>query len=778
MNSLFTLHTPPQDSALDNATRVVPPLFPLRHFVAVNPYLGYSATDMAAASVEMAATQGASLWMPGSYYSALFSRGDIGSPDLDHAQKKLGTSFSLGQLLSWADRAPKAFSPLPTYASFLDEAKPGAAWEHWVACQIGQFCGAYYDVNQATWPMPWRHLPLLEAWREYAAHDASPEIAGLSGFRKLVAEMPDDETEAVNALADALRPPSVPLEKFLIREITSLPGWAGYVQFRVREHALRGRSDTSLRQFLAIRLAYDLGLKRAFGSAEFDRLWARTAEPNEPTLQAAMLAQVWQTACEAAYQRRLVAKLLAPIAQPTPETPSLQVVFCIDVRSERFRRHLERVEPTVQTLGFAGFFGVPVQFSDPATGEQTSRVPALFAPKLSTGLAARDEEQIVSARELSRAWQGFQHAAASCFTYVESFGLGAILGAVRKRPKPKCNSAIPHWNGVSFEDRLSIAEGALRGMGLDRCFAPLVVICGHGSTSVNNPQASALECGACGGHAGDHNARLAATLFNDVQIRVSLSERGIRIPTETIFVAGIHNTTTDEIELFEDTRFGIASAARVGLAREWFTKAAVHSRAERDGVLGHAGQWGERSADEAETRPEFGLANNAAILLAPRAISRGKHLDARVFLHDYDHTRDPSLDQLVFLLSAPGVVASWINLQYYGSRVDPDRHGSGNKVLHNVCGGIGVVEGNAGDIRPGLAWQSLHDGERFVHEPLRLSLVAAAPRAALDAALVRASSALELVSNNWIHLVSLEGGSAYTRRADGTWLALTTEALD
>ena len=83
---------------------------------------------------------------------------------------------------------------------------------------------------------------------------------------------------------------------------------------------------------------------------------------------------------------------------------------------------------------------------------------------------------------------------------------------------------------------------------------------------------------------------------------------------------------------------------------------------------------------------------------------------------------------LELILTAPVVVASWISLQYYGSAVAPAAFGAGNKLLHNVVGGIGVFEGNGGVLRGGLPWQSVHDGEGLVHEPLRLS-VSSRPRA-------------------------------------------------
>lgn len=69
---------------------------------------------------------------------------------------------------------------------------------------------------------------------------------------------------------------------------------------------------------------------------------------------------------------------------------------------------------------------------------------------------------------------------------------------------------------------------------------------------------------------------------------------------------------------------------------------------------------------------------------------------------------------------------------------DPERLGSGNKLLHNVLGGyLGVFESNGGDLRVGLARQSVHDGRRWVHEPLRLTGVIDAPAAAIEQVLAQ-----------------------------------------
>ncbi len=73
---------------------------------------------------------------------------------------------------------------------------------------------------------------------------------------------------------------------------------------------------------------------------------------------------------EAAFRKSLLDELLTKTSadrSPQPSRPDAQLVFCIDVRSEPFRRALEAVGH-YETLGFAEFFGLPV-------GERARRRP-------------------------------------------------------------------------------------------------------------------------------------------------------------------------------------------------------------------------------------------------------------------------------------------------------------------------------------------------------------------------------------------------------------------
>ncbi|HNC01596.1 MAG TPA: Na-translocating system protein MpsB, partial [Leptospiraceae bacterium] len=123
---------------------------------------------------------------------------------------------------------------------------------------------------------------------------------------------------------------------------------------------------------------------------------------------------------------------------------------------------------------------------------------------------------------------------------------------------------------------------------------------------------------------------------------------------------------------------------------------------------------------------------------------------------------------LELLMTAPAVVASWINLQYYASTTNPDVYGAGNKLLHNVTGNKGVFEGNHWNLKSGLPLQSVFDGKRFVHIPIRLQIIIEAPQEEIDKILNKHSSIGDLVKNEWVYLIQWdENGDFYLKNQ--TW---------
>ena len=375
-----------------------------------------------------------------------------------------------------------------------------------------------------------------------------------------------------------------------------------------------------------------------------------------------------------------------------------------------------------------------------------ARCPALIAPSyvVCEGIRGATPAQSESARHIvhlrrrvAAAWNAFTSSAVSSFLFVETLGLffGArIARELLARARPSAGAPLGptlepqivdgRRTGLNEDERLALAESALRGMSLTAGFARLVLLVGHGSTSANNPYATSLNCGACGDYSGEANARVAADVFNDPAVRRGLGERGIRIPDDTWFLGCRHDTATDELTIFDAGEAPDTHREDIAAAQKALSSASELARRERAPTLGIAvGKDTDRavlarSRDWSQVRPEWGCAGNAAFIAAPRSRTAGADMRGRAFLHEYDWRCDPDSAILERIMTATVVVATWINLQYYGSTVDNARLGSGSKTIHNVAGIIGVLEGNAGDLKAGLPWQSVHDGTRFVHEPV------------------------------------------------------------
>ncbi len=756
--------------AVDAAVRAIPPVWPLASSVAVNPYLGQSEEALAFAGARLARVGGGPVTMPRSWYRARFEAGVIRDDDLQQAWAATPQQFrpedvGIVKAALASDRGVSA--PLPTVADLAAEVS-GIDWPGLIAERLGAWAASYFDEGQALWAGP-RGRGAYAAWKGMATHDLTPEIAGLSGFALHVFEAPEASFTAIARAADRLDLSDEAATTCFHRLLMSWGGWAQVARYRLWQAELAGDTDETVADLLAIRLVWEEALFTRYAD-RIGESWARVcaahATPVSPDRDG-VIDGILQDALERAHQRSLSVALARPApAMVEPVRPVLQAAFCIDVRSEVFRRALESLDPRIQTLGFAGFFGLTTSHRRFGSDVEERRLPVLLNPGLASTASSPDVSQEALARiraRARRAWGRFKLAAVSSFAFVEAAGplyigklvadgLGLKTGPVPREPAPVLNGSL------SADTRATMAETVLRAMSLTTDFAPLVLLLGHGADVVNNPHASALHCGACGGYPGDVNVRLLAQLLNDREVRKALVARGMDIPFHTLFVAGLHNTTTDDVELFDLERVSSVYEEDLRRTAGWLERAGLLARSERALKLpgARADTISRRASDWAETRPEWALAGCSVFIAAPRSRTAGRDLGGRAFLHDYDWKRDQEFRVLELILTAPVVVASWISLQYFGSTVAPDVFGAGNKLLHNVTGGLGVVEGNGGPLRVGLPWQSVHDGERHVHEPLRLSVCIEAPREAMAAVLERHPGVRSLFDNGWLHLFVLD----------------------
>ena len=764
--------------AADAAARAIPPVWPLASSVAVNPYLGQTGLTLAETAALMARVSGTPVTMPRQWYRDRIASGTITPADLTAAlaaSPHAGKPGSLAALQAALAHDPAPIKAVPTVADLAAKAT-GIDWPGIIAERFGAWAGGYFDKGQALWAAP-RGKGAYAAWQAVASHDLTPEIAGLTGFGSLVADAPERAAEALACAVDALALPSAALPTYFHSLLVTLGGWAHVARYELWQAELAGQSDETITDFLTIRLLWEQALLTRYG-AEIGQSWLATIaaheEPVEPSADQIVDA-ILQEAAERAGQSAL-AKTLTQQVLFERQPPVLQAAFCIDVRSEVFRRALESLDRRIQTLGFAGFFGLTASHQRFASDVAEHRLPVLLNAGLTSRTGSEGATDVRHNARAARAWGRFKLAAVSSFAFVEAAGpiyigklvkdaLGLKANKPPRDPKPFADPA------PDAATRVGMAASILGAMSLTTEFAPLVLLAGHGANVVNNPHASGLHCGACGGYSGEVNARLLAGLLNDPEVRAGLIDKGIVIPQSTLFVAALHDTTTDAVTLYTEDQPTDAHREAIAQAEKWLAAAAVLTRSERALRLPRANGDAsviKRSRDWSETRAEWALAGCKAFIAAPRMRTAGRSLEGRAFLHDYVWRRDEGFGVLELIMTAPVVVASWISLQYYGSTTAPALFGGGNKLLHNVIAGVGVVEGNGGLMRAGLPWQSVHDGAALAHEPLRLSVCIEAPRAAITDILARHPGVRALFDNRWLHLFALdEAGRMAWRYAGG-----------
>jgi uncharacterized protein YbcC (UPF0753/DUF2309 family) len=812
---------------LEDVASVVAPVWPLRDYVAVNPYGGLSDLGFLDARTFLKSISDSETLLPLSYYAKLFQDGKLTTSDLSQAyaefhangiapaetvQQLVDRLNAVGSVDSHATipaAAPRTIAESISEQTYTD-------WSEIIVGEISKHCAAHYDEGQAKWSSPFRMESLYDAWLSKVRHDRNIEILGLQKFRAFIATLPIEPEQAILELLSQLEVPREHWTQFLLCQAFSVTGWSSWTKYQSAWSRNAANHETDFVGLLAMRLAYDVALARQFPDVVDEEILMRSDEMISSTISSGgdtTLRYLLLRATEVQFRDSVLRKLShaedsasATASPPTPKSngqPLAQVVFCIDVRSERIRRHLERSSERIETFGFAGFFGMPIEYLTLGDSSGDAHLPVLLKPQFQMHEGLRDGESVSEAMAIqSRAgirtwrslWKAFQTSAVGGFSFVESLGLLFGVKLFGKTVPRASQNQNKRFDGVPVEHRselgptlrglneqgitpsaqVDLAEGLLRNLGLTSNFAKFVVFCGHASQTENNLLAAGLDCGACGGHSGEPNARLAALLLNQTHIREALAERGIAIPAETRFVGGLHNTTTDELKFFDTDELVKTDAVELNTFIGYCNSASRATRSERLPLL--AGQSSDdllvRAKDWSEVRPEWGLAGNAAFIVGPRSLTKDASFDGRTFLHSYDFQNDPKGQVLETIMTAPMVVAHWISMQYYASSVDNTRFGSGTKTVHNAVGRFGIVSGNGGDLRTGLPLQSLHTGKDFQHLPLRLQSIIAAPRQSIENVITNHPMLQDLLTNSWLHLIALDSGIAYRYTEKRVWEAI------
>ncbi len=637
---------------------------------------------------------------------------------------------------------------------------------------LSKWLAAFMDEGLAEWEMPGKSEGFYKAWRNLAPYDG--ELGKVAKN-----EIPATCSEALAQVLEGYSRQEC--TQIFTHHLAALPGWTGYINYRVETNTpFQQAYPISLEEYLGVRL----WLARHLGAPILPEPLAEKEMDGQLALQ-----HLWLKAWEQSWQKTFLRTLGegaadSPKKAETP-APDAQLVFCIDTRSEAIRRHVES-SGNYETYGYAGFFGIAMDYANmedaivrkscPPILPSAYQVSETSQPNQGEKLAAyqkRNEVLKFGEYFLKR----MKNMLPSAFGFVEGsgfyYGLSLLartlnpgyLYRLKQKNTPAfesfCDPEIERFNashpGIPLGEQVSIVKSAFDLMGWKH-YAPLVLFVGHGSHSANNPFGSSLDCGACAASPGRHNARMLARLANRAEVREALArEHGLQIPENTVFIGGEHNTTTDEITLF-DAGVPASHQPQLQALKADLLRAQQTATGERLGTHKNSIALAqEKAAHWGETRPEWGLAKNAGFVVGPRSLTKDTHLDGRCFLHSYDWELDPAGAALEGIMQGPMVVTQWINNHYYFSTVDNDVFGGGSKITHNITGKFGVVQGNGGDLKMGLPLQSLKETDLdLYHKPLRLSVVIQAPVRRVSEILLRNDHLKQLLDNEWIYLLVMD----------------------
>ena len=638
--------------------------------------------------------------------------------------------------------------------------------------------GAFLDQGIANQKFLYHQLPFLQAVKNLEENSFTSFFYTNKSKRLLLSE-----TDPLPKLLELIVGDDTLIEHYLFDQQFAHPGWSGMVcVLEENQNSLLDSRTVSLRDFVTLELLLELdALHQRHGDnwhpittclpPEFDKNTLAEFPYNELF----DVYSLWQEAFEWSYYDKVLMGMKITATKPKPPKYSFQAVLCLDDRECSFRRYLEKNDPFCATFSTAGFFNVPFYFQ-PENGKFSTK--SCPAPQFPSHLIREQQskrhhlkEALVN-KHTHSFWGGLIISPTMGFWSAIKLGINVLFPS----ETPVMVSSFKHMDKNScltiessgkkyhhLQIGFSVAEmaeriiGLLRGIGLLENFAPLVYLIGHGASSVNNTHYAGYDCGACSGRAGSANARVAALMANNLEVRQLLQKSGIFIPETTQFVGALHDTTRDEIEFFDTDTLSEANQKNHRENMQTFERSLHENAKERSRrfLLMNSAEKAEKIHEKVklralslfEPRPEWNHATNAICIIGNRENNKHLFLDRRSFLNSYDYRIDTDGSILLGILNAIAPVCGGINLEYYFSRVDNYRLGAGTKLPHNVMGLIGVANGMDGDLRAGLPKQMIN-----IHDPLRLLVIIEHFPADVLQIVQRNPATYEWFAHSWIHL--------------------------
>ena len=424
---------------ITDAAETVGTNWPLHSFVTANPLAGYEDRPFHEAVERANTLRGGRAYPDTETFRTAWERGNIDPSvlraELDDHGYSPDPEAALDQLADAASDDARIVR---------DEATVRV--DHVLASWLAAFC----DEGEASWPMPNREAGFYDAFRAVARHDSTiPDAASL-------ADAPDDPATAIaGVLADH---PRERWTEIFEAHLNALPGWTGLLKYRAeRGDEWQDAYPITLVGYLAARLLLaerfdapidpladaddgtDAGVAERFDGSDDDTI--DTADGDVP------LEEVWLRAWEASYRGDVVDAVADASAaradraddESADGRPDAQLVFCIDTRSEVFRRHLEATGD-YETHGYAGFFGVPMRYEGYDDQASADACPPIVDAE--HHVHERPDGEHADEHAAYDRWTGRFHAgekvlkavksnAATAFSFVESAGsaYGAALAA-------------------------------------------------------------------------------------------------------------------------------------------------------------------------------------------------------------------------------------------------------------------------------------------------------------------------------------------------------------